>query len=342
MTTQHLSPLTMLLSRHTRRRTFITLLGGAAAVWPLAVRAQQPMMPVIGLLGATSTDTDYLRAFRQGLKDTGYVEGENVAIEYRWAEDQYDRLPALAADLIRRRVAVIATVHGPAVTLAAKAATTTIPIVFTIAEDPVRLGLVASLARPGGNVTGINFVTGELAAKRLELLRELLPRAARVAVLVNPANFTQTETTLRDLEPAARAIGSQIQVFKADTSLEIDAAFATFARERPDALFVSSSAYLTSRRVQLTQLAARHAIPATYPGRQYVEVGGLMSYGSDLADGWRQLGLHTGRVLKGAKPAELPVVQSTKFELVINAQTARMLSLTVPASLLAIADEVIE
>jgi putative tryptophan/tyrosine transport system substrate-binding protein len=299
-------------------------------------------MPVIGILGATSTDTDYLRAFRQGLKDTGYVEGENVAIEYRWAEDQYDRLPALAADLIRRRVAVIATVHGPAVTLAAKAATTTIPIVFTIAEDPVRLGLVASLARPDGNVTGINFVTGELAAKRLELLRELLPRAARVAVLVNPANFTQTEITLRDLEPAARAIGSQIQVFKADTSLEIDAAFATFARERPDALFVSSSAYLTSRRVQLTQLAARHAIPATYPGRQYVEAGGLMSYGSNLADGWRQLGLHTGRVLKGAKPAELPVVQSTKFELVINAQTARMLSLTVPASLLAIADEVIE
>ena len=325
------------------RREFITLLGGgAAAAWPLAARAQQTAMPVIGVLGATSTDTDYLRAFRQGLKDTGYVEGENVAIEYRWAEDQYDRLPALAADLIRRRVAVIATVHGPAVTLAAKAATTTIPIVFTIAEDPVRLGLVASLARPGGNVTGINFVTGELAAKRLELLRELLPRAARVAVLVNPANFTQTETTLRDLEPAARAIGSQIQVFKADTSREIDAAFATFARERPDALFVSSSAYLTSRRVQLTQLAARHAIPATYPGRQYVEAGGLMSYGSNLADGWRQLGLHTGRVLKGAKPAELPVVQSTKFELVINAQTARMLSLTVPASLLAIADEVIE
>jgi putative tryptophan/tyrosine transport system substrate-binding protein len=325
-----------------RRRQFIALLGGAAAAWPLAARAQQPAMPVIGVLGATSTDTDYLRAFRQGLKDTGYVEGENVAIEYRWAEDQYDRLPALAADLVRRRVAVIATVHGPAVTLAAKAATTTIPIVFTIAEDPVRLGLVASLARPGGNVTGINFVTGELAAKRLELLRELLPRAARVAVLVNPANFTQTETTLRDLEPAARAIGSQIQVFKADTSREIDAAFATFAHERPDALFVSSSAYLTSRRVQLTQLAARHAIPATYPGRQYVEAGGLMSYGSNLADGWRQLGLHTGRVLKGAKPAELPVVQSTKFELVINAQTARMLSLTVPASLLAIADEVIE
>jgi len=324
------------------RRAFITLLGGAAAAWPLAARAQQTAMPVIGVLGATSTDTDYLRAFRQGLKDTGYVEGENVAIEYRWAEDQYDRLPALAADLVRRRVAVIATVHGPAVTLAAKAATTTIPIVFTIAEDPVRLGLVASLARPGGNVTGINFVTGELAVKRLELLRELLPRAARVAVLVNPANFTQTETTLRDLEPAARAIGSQIQVFKADTNREIDAAFATFARERPDALFVSSSAYLTSRRVQLTQLAARHAIPATYPGRQYVEVGGLMSYGSNLADGWRQLGLHTGRVLKGAKPAELPVVQSTKFELVINAQTARMLSLTVPASLLARADEVIE
>ena len=325
-----------------KRREFIALLSGAAVAWPLAARAQGPAMPVIGVLGATSTDTDYLRAFRQGLKDTGYVEGENVAIEYRWAEDQYDRLPALAADLIRRRVAVIATVHGPAVTLTAKAATTTIPIVFTIAEDPVRLGLVASLARPGGNVTGINFVTGELAAKRLELLRELLPRAARVAVLVNPANFTQTETTLRDLEPAARAIGSQIQVFKADTNREIDAAFATFARERPDALFVSSSAYLTSRRVQLTQLAARHAIPATYPGRQYVEVGGLMSYGSDLADGWRQLGLHTGRVLKGAKPADFPVQQPTKVELVVNLKTAKSLGLELPTAVLLSADEVIE
>ena len=302
-------------------------------------------MPVIGFLGATSPDAanaDYLRVFRQALKESGYVEGENVAIEYRWADNQFDLLPALAAELVRRKVAVIATIEGPPVVLAAKAATTTIPIVFTVSDDPVRLGLVASLARPGGNLTGINFVSAELVAKRLELLRELVPAATRVAVLLNPANTANTETTLRDVEPAARAIGLQIQVLNANTSHEIDAAFATIVRERPDALFSGSSPYFTSRRIQLVQLAARHAIPATYPGRQYVEVGGLMSYGANVASAWRQLGVYAGRILKGEKPADLPVVQASKFELVINHQTARMLGLTVPPTLLATADEVIE
>ena len=302
-------------------------------------------MPVIGFLGATSPDAanaDYLRVFRQALKESGYVEGENVAIEYRWAETQLDRLPALAAELVSRRVAVVVSVEGPPVAFAAKTATTTIPIVFTVSDDPVRLGLVASLARPGGNVTGINFFSNEVLAKRLELLRALVPTATRVAVLVNPANTANTETTLKDVEPAARAVGLQIQVLNADTSHEIDAAFATIVRERPDALFSASSPYFTSRRVQLVQLAARHAIPATYPGRQYVEVGGLMSYGANVASAWRQLGVYAGRILKGAKPADLPVVQASKFELVINHQTARMLGLTVPPTLLATADEVIE
>jgi putative ABC transport system substrate-binding protein len=302
-------------------------------------------MPVIGFLGATSPDAanaDYLRVFRQALKESGYVEGENVAIEYRWADNQLDRLPALAAELVRRKVAVIVTVEGPPATFAAKAATTTIPIAFTVSDDPVRLGLVASLARPGGNLTGINFVSSELVAKRLELLRALVPGTARVAVLVNPANAANTETALRDVEPAARAVGLQVQVLNADTSHEIDAAFATIVRERPDALFSASSPYFTSRRIQLVQLAARHAIPATYSGRQFVEVGGLMSYGASVASAWRQLGVYAGRILKGAKPAELPVVQASKFELVINHQTARMLGLTVPPTLLATADEVIE
>jgi putative tryptophan/tyrosine transport system substrate-binding protein len=328
-----------------KRREFMALFGGAAASWPVAARAQQPTMPVIGFLGATSpgaANADYLRVFRQALKDSGYVEDENVAIEYRWAEGQIDRLPVLAAELVRRPVAVIVTIEGPPVVFAAKTATTTIPIVFTVSDDPVRLGLVASLAQPGGNLTGINFVSAELVAKRLELLRELVPGAARVAVLVNPANAANTETTLRDVEPAARAVGLQIQVLNADTSHEIDAAFATIVRERPDALFSASSPYFTSRRIQLVQLAARHAIPATYPGRQYVEVGGLMSYGANVASAWRQLGVYTGLILKGAKPANLPVVQASKFELVINHQTARMLGLIVPDKLLVAADEVIE
>jgi len=327
-----------------RRREFISLLGGAPAAWPLVARAQQPAMPVIGFLDSRSPDgmTDRLRAFHEGLKDSGYVERENVAIEYHWAENQFDRLPELAAELVRQQVAVIVASGGIAPALAAKAATTTIPIVFLAAEDPVRLGLVASLAKPGGNLTGINFFNAELTAKRLQLLREMVPGAARIAVLVNPANATTTETTLRDVQPAARAMGLQIQVLNASTNREIDAAFATFVRERPDAVFVGIDPFLISRRVQLAQLATLHQVPAAYALREFAEAGGLMSYGTNIADAFRQIGVYAGRILKGAKPADLPVVQSTKFELVINASTARMLGLTVPSTLLATADEVIE
>lgn len=327
-----------------RRRKFITLLGGAVAAWPLAVRAQQSAMPVIGFLNSTSPDViaDRVRAFRQGLKATGYVEGENVAIEYRWAEEQFDRLSALAADLVRRQANVIVATGGAASALAAKAATTTIPIVFEVAQDPVRLGLVAGLSRPGGNVTGINFFSGELAAKRLELLRELVPGVARVAVLVNPSNAPNTEITLNDVEAAASSIGLQIKIVRASTSSEINAAFAMIVRERSDALFVGQDAFFNSRRVQLTHLASRHTLPAIYGGRDFVVAGGLMSYGSNITDAYRQVGGYAGRVLKGARAADLPVVQASKFELVINTQAAKLLDLTVPPKLLSIADEVIE
>ena len=299
-------------------------------------------MPVVGFLNPASSHTfaDRLRAFRQGLKDTGYVEGENVAIVYRWAENQIGQLTELAVELVHRKVALIVAFVGAA--LAAKAATTTIPIVFLAGEDPVRLGLVASLARPGGNATGINVLSGELVAKRLELLRELVPGATRVAVLVNPTDAESSESQLRELEAAAGRLGLQMQVLKANTSRDIDAAYATFERERPDALFITGDPFFTSRRVQLANLAARHMVPITSSTREIAEAGGLMSYGSNIAEAWRQVGVYTGRILKGAKPADLPVVQVTKLELVINAQTARMLRLTVPSSLLATADEVLE
>jgi len=324
-----------------KRREFIALLGGAAA-WPLAARAQQPAMPVIGFLaGPSRTFADFVMlGFRQGLKDNGYVEGENVAIEYRSADNQIDQLPPLAADLVRRRVALIVAV-APEAALAAKAATTTIPIVFGMGDDPVKIDLVTSLARPGGNVTGINLYSSELAAKRMELLHEMVPAAARVAVLSDPT-FTLTESYVRDAETAARAMGIQIQVLNASTSREINAAFANFVHERPDVLFVGPSPFFISRRVQLTQLAARHAVPAVYSVRQYTEAGGLMSYGASQMDAFRQMGVYTGRILNGVKPADLPVIQSTKLELVINAETARMLDLTMPPTLLSIADEVIE
>ena len=323
-----------------RRREFITLVAGAAT-WPVAARAQQPAMPAIGFLDQRTPDalTERLRGFRQGLKEIGYVEGDNAIIVYRWAEHQLDRLPALAAELASRPVAVIVASGGTPVALRAKAAVTTVPIVFISAEDPVKLGLVASLARPGGNLTGINFLSAELLTKRLELMRVLAPAATRLAVLVNPANVSSTASTLRELEPAARTMGQQIQVLKASTSGEIDAAFATIVNSRLDALFVGGDPFLDSRRVQLVQLANHHRVPATYSGREYAEVGGLMSYGSDITDAYRQLGVYAGRILKGDKPADLPVVQASKFEFVINTQTAKMLGLTVPSSLLAIADQ---
>ena len=326
-----------------KRREFITLLGGAAAACPVAVRAQGAM-PVIGYLNPSPPEVSAsrLRVFRQGLKEAGYVEGENVAIEYRWAENQVDRLPELAADLVRRKVAVIAATGANSPAFAAKAATSTIPIIFAVSEDPVRLGLVASLARPGGNLTGINFLNAELVAKRLELLRELVPMAVRVAVLVNPTNVTTTEISLRDMETAARNMRLQIQIVRASTGGEIDATFAAFASERPDALFVVQDPFFGTRRVQLAHLATRHAIPATYSTRDYAEAGGLMTYGANIVDAYRQVGIYAGRILKGAKPADLPVEQSTKFDLVINAQTARTLGLTLPPTLLARADEVIE
>jgi putative ABC transport system substrate-binding protein len=325
-----------------RRRAFIGLLGGATVAWPLAARAQQPAMPVIGFLHQATPESqaDRLRAFRNGLKEAGFVEGENVAVVYRWAENQGSRLPELAADLVRRQVGMIVTPTTPAAVLAARA-TTTIPVVFAIGDDPVRLDLVAAVARPGGNVTGINYFNAEVAAKRLEFLRELVPSAARLAVMVNPDN-PNADAGVRSVTAAARAMGLQAQVVNATTPREISTAFAGLVQERPDALFVLGDSLFNARRVQLVTLAAHHRLPATYSVRENVDAGGLMSYGTNVADAWRQAALYVGRILKGAKPADLPVVQASKFELVINAETARILGLELPPMLLARADEVIE
>jgi putative tryptophan/tyrosine transport system substrate-binding protein len=325
-----------------RRRLLITLLGGAAAVWPIAASAQQRAMPVIGFLGAASAapSAHQVAAFGQGLDEAGYVEGRNVTIEYRWAEGQYDRLPAMAADLVHRQVAAIVAVAIPAA-IAAKAATATIPIVFNVTGDPVSLGLVAGLARPDSNATGVNNFIAELGAKQLGLLRELLPAAARIGLLVNPTN-ANVEGVTKDVMAAAATLGVQIDVVQASDSREIEAAFATLVRNKTNALLIGSDAFFISRRVQLATLTTRHAIPAVQNLRAFAEVGGLMSYGTSQTEGFRQLGVYTGRILKGAKPADLPVVQSTKFEFVINLPTARALGLEVPPTLLARADEVIE
>jgi len=329
------------MASHIERRKFLATLGGAAVAWPLTAHAQQPAVPVVGFVNAGSSDAPLAAAFRKGLNEAGYVEGQNVTVEYQWLEGQFDRLPALMADLARRRVAVIATPAGNAAALAAKAATTTIPIVFGVGEDPVKLGLVASLARPGGNLTGINFFATELGAKRLALLHELVPKAVRIAVLVNPANIGSTES-IRNIPEAARAMGLQIQVLNASTSREIEAAFATLVRNRADALYIAGDVFFTSRRVQFVTLAAHHRIPASYASRQAVEAGGLMAYDSDRVNMYHQVGAYTGQILKGAKPADLPVLQSTKFEFVINVQTARALGVEVPLHLQQLADVVIE
>ena len=327
-----------------RRREFIALTGAAVAAWPLSVRAQQPSLPVIAFLSPRSADASVrvTAAFRKGLNETGYVEGQNVTVEYHWLEGRYDRLPALLADLVRRQVAVMAIPGSAPAVLAAKAATATIPIIFGVGEDPVGLGLVANLARPSGNATGINFFVNEVVGKRLRLLHDMVPKAVRVAVLLNPSNVVSTEATLHITQEVARAIGVQTEIVNATTIGEIDAAFASFARERPDALFVAPDGFFAGRAVQFATLTARDKIPAAYSERDTVAVGGLMSYGADVADMYRQVGLYTGRILKGAKPADLPVLQSTKFEFVINLQTARALGIDVPSGLLSIADEVIE
>jgi putative ABC transport system substrate-binding protein len=327
-----------------RRRELIGLIAGALVAWPLATRAQQPSMPVVGFVNGRSPETSapVARAFRQGLNEAGYVEGQNVTVEYNWLDGHYELLPSLMADLVRRGVAVISTPGSNPAALAAKAATTTIPIVFGVGSDPMSLGLVASLARPGGNATGITSFVTDIVAKRLALLHELVPKAARIAVLVNPDNASTAEASRRDVPEAARAIGLQIEFLNASTSREIEVAFATMVRDRVDALFVTPDGFLISRRVQIAMFAARYGIPSADASREDVEAGGLMSYGTDLLEMYRQVGVYTGRVLKGAKPADLPVQQPTKFEFVINQQTARLLGIEVPNPVLLLADEVIE
>jgi ABC-type uncharacterized transport system substrate-binding protein len=324
------------------RREFITLLGSAAVAWPLAARAQQPAMPVIGFLSssALADRARFLTAFRQGVREAGYVEGQNVVIEYRWAQDQYDRLPDLAADLVRRQVTVIAA-HDTPSSIVAKAATTTIPIVYTGGGDPVKLGLVASLNRPGGNVTGVTFVAAELGAKQLGLLHELQPGAVRVGVLLDP-NYAPTHSFVSDVGAAASSIGKQIEVFEAPTGRDIDTAFARLAQKPIDALLIGPGPLFNNRRVQVVTLAAYHRVPAIYFWRDAPEIGGLMSYGTSITDAYRQAGVYTGRIVKGEKPADLPVIQSIKFEFVINLNTAKAFGLSIPPGLLAIADEVIE
>ena len=326
------------------RRELLVGLGGAATAWPLAARAQQPALPVIGFVDAGSavSSAQWATAFRQGLTEAGYTDGRNVTVEYHWLDGRYDRVPGVISDLVSRRVAVIATPGSVPATLAAKAATSTIPIVFGVGEDPVKLGLVANFARPGGNATGINFFVSEAVPKRLGLLRDLVPGAHRIAVMINPGNDATAEVTLKEVQKAAGAFGLQMQVLNASNRDEIDAAFAAISRERAEALFVAPDGFFYSRRVQFATLAARDRIPAAYASRPYTEVGGLMSYGTDIADSFRQAGIYAGKILSGAKPADLPVTQSTKFEFVINLQTAKALGLAVPSGLLLAADEVIE
>ena len=326
------------------RREFISLIGGVAATWPLAARAQQPAMPVVGFLGAPSAApyAPYVAAVHQGLKEVGYVEHQNVAMEYRWADSQYDRLPALAADLVSRRVAVIIPIGGAPATVAAKAATSTIPIVFNLGADPVGLGLVTNVSRPGGNITGIAMMTLEMETKRLELLHELAPASSSLAILLNPSNAAQAQTQEREAQRAARVIGRQVLVLKAGTEHEIEGAFAALVRERAGALLVGGDTFFTSQAVLFVVLTAHYSIPTVYPFRSYVDAGGLMSYGSSLLDAYRQTGVYAGRVLNGEKPGDLPITQPTKFELIINLKTARAVGIAIPPSLLARADEVIE